>query len=142
MFKRKEEGILINIDKIDTVLGKEAEFCGKVKAAGILRIEGKFEGEIESSGDLILSETSTVNAKIKAKNAIIAGSQYGNVNLEGKLEIKNTGKIFGDIKVNSITIEEGGVLEGKCSMDNKNVHSAVESQGNVTLASNKGIQTD
>ncbi|MDK2877716.1 MAG: hypothetical protein PWR06_432 [Thermoanaerobacteraceae bacterium] len=119
MFGKKTEGVSMSMDKVDTILGAGTEFDGKIKAAGILRIEGKVEGEIESTGDVIITESGVVNADIKARHAVIAGAYSGNVSLEGKMEIRATGKVMGDIKVASLVIEDGGLLEGKCEMQNK-----------------------
>jgi len=118
MFGKKSEGVSVSMDKVDTILGAGTEFNGKINAAGILRVEGKVEGEIESTGDVIITEGGMVNADIKARHAVISGSFNGNASLEGKLEIRATGKVIGDIKVASIVIEDGGLLEGKCEMQN------------------------
>ncbi|MCR4430295.1 MAG: polymer-forming cytoskeletal protein [Tepidanaerobacteraceae bacterium] len=118
MFSKKTDGIAVSAEKVDTIFGSGTEFIGKIKAAGILRIEGKVEGEIESTGDVIITESGTVKADIKARHAVIAGSFNGNAALEGKMEIKATGKVIGDIKVASIIIEDGGLLEGRCEMQN------------------------
>lgn len=118
MFGKKTDGISVGTDKVDTIFGSSTEFIGKIKAAGILRIEGKVEGEIESTGDVIITESGMVKADIKARHAVIAGSFNGNASLEGKMEIRATGKVIGDIKVAGIVIEDGGLLEGKCEMQN------------------------
>ena len=105
-----------NVDKIDTIIGKNATFTGEIKTKGLLRIEGAFQGDIDCEKDLIIADGAKVEGKIKAKNAIIAGSHIGNVILEGKLEIKITGKVVGDIKVGKLVIEDGAFFDGKCEM--------------------------
>ncbi|TYP57420.1 bactofilin family protein [Thermosediminibacter litoriperuensis] len=116
MFGKRGENVDINTDRVDTLLGKGTEFKGTVKASGVLRVEGRIEGEIESSGDIIIAEGGVVNAQIKARNAIVAGEINGNMILIGKLEIKSSGKVLGDLKVEGITIEDGAVFEGRCEM--------------------------
>ncbi|ADL08976.1 bactofilin family protein [Thermosediminibacter oceani] len=116
MFGKRGETVDLNTERVDTLLGKGTEFKGTIKASGVLRIEGRIEGEIESSGDIIIAEGGVVNAQIKARNAIVAGELNGNMLLTGKLEIKSSGKVLGDLKVDSITIEDGAVFEGRCEM--------------------------
>ena len=116
MFGKRSEPTKVNIDKIDTILGKSAEFNGKIKSSGLLRIEGKFDGEIECEQDLIITESGRVNAELKARNAVIAGTYEGNILLKGKLEITNTGKVTGDIKVATLVIEDGAFFDGRCEM--------------------------
>ncbi|MCG0275110.1 MAG: polymer-forming cytoskeletal protein [Thermosediminibacteraceae bacterium] len=117
MFGKKTESVEINPEKVDTLIGKGTEIKGTVKASGVIRIEGKIEGELESAGDVIVTETGVVNAQLKARNAIVAGEVSGNILLSGKLEIKSSGKVLGDLKVESISIEDGALFEGKCEMN-------------------------
>ncbi|MDD4568680.1 MAG: polymer-forming cytoskeletal protein [Tepidanaerobacteraceae bacterium] len=119
MFGRRSEPTTMTVDKVDTILGKSAEFSGKIKSSGILRIEGSFEGEIECEQDLIITEDGRVNADLKARHAVIAGTYQGNILLQGKLEIKNSGKVTGDVKVGTLVIEDGAIFDGKCEMNSE-----------------------
>jgi cytoskeletal protein CcmA (bactofilin family) len=116
LFGRRSEPIKVNVEKVDTILGKTVELSGKIKSSGILRIEGSFDGEIECEQDLIITEGGRVNADLKARHAIIAGTYEGNIELEGKLEIKSSGKVMGDVKVGTLVIEDGAIFDGKCEM--------------------------
>ena len=119
MFGKRSEPTIANADKIDTILGKSAELTGKIKSTRLLRIEGKFEGEIECEQDLIITESGRVSAELEARNAVIAGTYQGNILLEGKLEIKSTGKVTGDIKVGTLVIEDGAFFDGSCEMNSE-----------------------
>lgn len=115
MFRKKEELNTVK-EMVETILGKGAEFHGKIKSTGALKIDGIMEGEIEGESDVIISEGAYVTAQIRANNAIIAGEYQGDIFLKGKLYIKSTGKVSGDIKVYGIVIEEGAEFNGKCEM--------------------------
>ncbi|NLZ51767.1 MAG: polymer-forming cytoskeletal protein [Thermoanaerobacteraceae bacterium] len=117
MFKKRSEPPIVNTNKIDTILGKDAKLTGEIKTSGLLRIEGNFQGDIECENDLIITETGKVNGKLRAQNAIIGGFYQGNISLEGKLEIKRTGKVIGDIKVGTLVVEDGAFFDGKCEMN-------------------------
>ena len=54
-----------------------------------------------------------MNAELKARNAVIAGTYKGNISLKGKLEITNTGRVLGDIKVGTLVIDNGAFFDGK-----------------------------
>lgn len=103
-------------DKIDTVIGKNTSIKGDVNAQGILRVEGSIEGKINCKGDLILAEGGILRSDINADNIVIAGDFKGNMDIKGKLEIKSTGKVVGDINILQLSVEEGGRLDGKCNM--------------------------
>lgn len=103
-------------DKIENVLGASASFSGHLKADGGIRIDGAFEGSIETAGNVIIGEGARVIADLIARNVSVAGSIKGNIQTAGRLEILATGRVFGDIKVASLLIDEGGVFRGQSIM--------------------------
>lgn len=113
MFKKKEE---IDVTKVDTVIGKDTIINGTMESKGILRVDGKLQGELTTSGDVIVAEGGQVEAGIKARNISIAGTVNGNIDASGLLEILPTGKLFGDIKVAKLAIGDGAVFRGACEM--------------------------
>lgn len=99
--------------KISTVLGRDTEFKGNIIARESIRIEGKFEGEIVTEGDIFIGEQSIVSANLKGRNIISAGEIYGNIETKNRLEITPTGKVYGDVKTESLQVAESAVFKGK-----------------------------
>jgi len=121
--KRDRNGLSVEADKIDTIIGKETEIKGTINSSGAIRIDGRVEGEIHHRGDLVVGEGGVVWAHIKARNVTIAGEVKGNVEAEGRLEIVATGRLFGDIKVENLVIGDGAIFRGMSEMktpDDKN----------------------
>lgn len=119
----------IKHDEIDTVIGAGTRFEGKVEATGIVRIDGVFVGEIATKGDIIIGDSGNAQGKLIAKNMIVAGVSQATLTCEGKLEVKASGKVYGDVQVDSITIEEGAIFQGNCQMrqkENKNNKEVVD----------------
>lgn len=114
MGKKNQENI--STRRIDTVIGKDTMVKGRIDAEGSLRIDGKYEGEIVTAGDLVVGETGVVNADIEAKNISIAGEVRGNVIARGKLELIPTGRLYGDVKMAVLVVEDGAVFHGQCEM--------------------------
>lgn len=110
MFKRGEKF------KTSSVIGKETEFKGSLKDKESIRIDGKFEGEIEVGGDLIVGENAVIKANIKAKSVSIGGKVVGDVNCEGKVELFSSGSLEGKVKASDLTIAEGAFFNGECRM--------------------------
>lgn len=107
------------IDEIDTVIGPGTKLEGKIEATGIVRVDGSFEGDIITQGDIIIGEKGSVQGQIKAKNMIVAGTSLAKIKCQGKLEIRSTGKVVGDVIINDIIIEEKAIFEGQCLMRSK-----------------------
>jgi len=119
MFKNKQPKI--NVDDIDTVIGPGTSFEGNIKAVGIIRIDGAFNGEMMTQGDIIIGERGNVKGSLKARNMIVAGKSEASLDCEAKLEIKSSGQVVGDVVVESIVIEDGAVFTGHCKMKNEEV---------------------
>jgi len=107
---------LKGIEKITTTLGKETNFNGTLKFKDSLKIDGRFEGEIESSGYLYIENGATVTANIRVGSVVIGGIVRGNVEASEKLEMLTTGKVYGNIRTAKLKIADGVVFEGKCEM--------------------------
>jgi len=115
MFKKKRSE---NNDweKMNTIIGQGTSCEGRINAAGSLRIDGDFKGEIRIQGDLIVGEKAMVEASIEARNVYIGGYSRGSIQTEGKVDLTPTGAFFGDMLVGVLNIEEGAVFKGNCEM--------------------------
>ncbi|MGE5543162.1 MAG: bactofilin family protein [Bacillota bacterium] len=103
-------------DKIETIVGQDTEFKGTITSSGGVRVDGRIEGEINCKGDVIIGETAAVMANIRGRNVTLAGEVKGNIDTEGKLELATTARLTGDIKVASLTVEDGALFRGASDM--------------------------
>jgi cytoskeletal protein CcmA (bactofilin family) len=101
---------------IETTVGRTVSLQGVLKAEGSIRIDGVFEGEIETVANVIIGREAKVLANIKARNVLVAGRVKGNITAYERLEIVSTGGVLGDIDVGHIFIEEGGFFQGQSLM--------------------------
>ena len=101
--------------KIETVIGPNARFRGDVQSDGGARIEGVFEGTIDVTGNLIIGEGAKVIADISAHNISISGAVKGDID-GNKVEILENGRVWGNLTINSLLLNEGAFLRGKTTM--------------------------
>lgn len=108
-FKKKIEEKILDVD---------ASMQGSLvfKDAVNLRINGKFEGVLETKGNLTIGSTAVVCADIVGDNIIIGGKVKGKVSARERLTLLPTALVEGDIYPVKLNIAEGAVLEGQCSM--------------------------
>ncbi len=116
VFNKKEEMEERGTHGIQTLIGRDTEGKGKLQSKGAVRIDGKFEGEIESASEVVVGEKGVLLADVKADLLILGGKLEGNVTIGTKLEILSTGKLFGDVKTKTLIVEEGALLKGQCEM--------------------------
>ncbi|GAN35301.1 MAG: polymer-forming cytoskeletal protein [Candidatus Brocadia sp. AMX2] len=101
-----------------TNLTSDVEIKGTIKFSSIMKIDGKFEGEmITDDGELIVGKTGSVKANVKVKNAIIEGHVDGNVIASEKVELRKLAQLIGDLKARTLVIEEGVVFVGNCNVN-------------------------
>ncbi|MBB6480838.1 bactofilin family protein [Spirochaeta isovalerica] len=99
-----------------TVLGSETSFKGTMRFNDSLKIDGFFEGNIESDGFLYIEKDAEVRAQIKVRTIIVGGKVIGNIEASEKLEMLESGKIFGNIRTPNLKVAEGVEFDGECEM--------------------------
>ncbi|MCS6836446.1 MAG: polymer-forming cytoskeletal protein [Anaerolineae bacterium] len=99
----------------ETVFGTTCTLEGTLTSSGNVRIDGTFSGALSISGNILVGETAKITADIHARNISIAGAVRGNVS-GNKVQILRTGRVWGDIHANALTMEEGAFLDGKITM--------------------------
>jgi cytoskeletal protein CcmA (bactofilin family) len=102
--------------QLESFIGSGTEFQGELKVKGTLRVEGQFDGKVNAAW-IILGETGVIKGQVSARKMIIGGKVEGNLWGQETIEIKATGKVFGDIFAKKISIAEGAKLNGKIEME-------------------------
>lgn len=101
----------------DTLIGQGSVIEGKLECKANLRVEGKFHGEINCLGQIVIGETGEVKSNIKGGEVIVAGKVIGDITTEGRLTITNSGQVDGNVNVAKLVIIEGGLLNGASKME-------------------------
>jgi excisionase family DNA binding protein len=108
-FKKKLEEKILDVD---------ASMQGSMifKDPVNLRINGRFEGTLESKGNLTIGSSAIVLADIIGDNVIIGGKVKGRITAKERLTLLPSAIVDGDIYPAKLNVAEGAILEGKCSM--------------------------
>jgi excisionase family DNA binding protein len=108
-FKKKLEEKVLDVD---AAMQGSLSFKDRVN----LRINGKFEGSLESRGNLTIGSTAVVSADIMGDNIVIGGRVKGKVTAKERLTLLPTAIVDGEIYPAKLNIAEGAILEGRCTM--------------------------
>ena len=104
-------------DRISSVIGTGINWHGDLRGSGGVRIEGTMEGEIAMRGLIVVGETGKVTCKnLTADTVLVAGMVRGNITCQ-KLEIRSTGRIWGDVTTSSFASEDGAFFRGQMRME-------------------------
>lgn len=101
--------------ELETILGANTSLKGDLRSSGSIRIDGDFEGTLDTVGNLIVGEAARVVATISAHNVQIQGTVQGNVTAR-RIEVLENGKLWGDITMESFALDDGGFFRGKSTM--------------------------
>jgi cytoskeletal protein CcmA (bactofilin family) len=82
-----------------------------------VKIEGRVEGKVRVSKNLLVGQTGVIEADVEAENINIGGTVTGNIVAQGKVEIFASGKMIGDIKSPRVVVAEGAHFKGNVDMD-------------------------
>jgi len=101
------------LDPARAVLGSGLALRGEITGEGDFHIYGRFEGEIDVSGRVVVAEAAQVDANINAASIVIAGKVRGNLSASTHLDILPTGVLTGTLKAGSFSAAEGSSVKGE-----------------------------
>jgi cytoskeletal protein CcmA (bactofilin family) len=114
LFSKKEK-VALDLQSISTLISEGCIFDGNLKAPSYVRIDGQITGDVIVDEGLILGENGSVLGNIITKEMVVYGDVNGNIQTNS-LEIKATGKVTGEIRTQTLTVENGAVYNGSLSM--------------------------
>lgn len=104
-----------NFSKIDA----STTLKGTIKTQNDVRIDGVLEGDIETSGKLIIGKEAKVKGKVLCENAEIEGVFKGELRASRTLSLKVGCEIRGRIIIQRLIVESGAILNASCTMNPK-----------------------
>ena len=110
MLQKKEEL------PIKAYLGADALFKGTLSFEGTVRIDGKFEGVVNTKDTLVIGETGDMQADIDVGTLVCKGNLKGTVVASKKIEMHPASKITGNVQTPAVSIQLGAVLDGHLNM--------------------------
>ena len=117
MLGKKENGAIAGGGQtLNTIIGRGTLFEGKMKVENSVRVDGVFKGELTCSGALTISQSGEAYAHLEGKDIYINGIVRGTVHAE-KVRLDSQARFIGDIYANALSVSEGAIFHGSCSMD-------------------------
>ena len=102
-----------------TTIAVGATVNGTLRGDGIIQVEGTVEGEIDLKGAVIVAPTGLIKGPVTADVIRLAGRIEGVVTARERLLLQKTGHLEGDMSTPVLEVEEGGQLNGRCTMPPK-----------------------
>jgi len=101
---------------INSIIGIGTRFQGDLDLQGLLRIDGDFEGNVRTSGRVLVGKSGRARCLIEADTVVIGGVVRGDVKASSKVVLLSTCIVIGNIRSPELIVEEGVLLHGHCTV--------------------------
>ena len=96
-----------------TLVDEDITVVGEIVSEENIRLRGRVEGNVSTSGSVVIEPRGSVRGDITAENLIVEGSVEGKVTVARKFELRPTGRMRGDIRASVVAIAEDAFLQGR-----------------------------
>ena len=87
---------------------------GEIQSPYDLRIDGTFEGKIQTKGRVVIGETAIIKGDIICENIDLWGKVEGDLFVKETLALKEGCKMNGNINISRLSVELGATFNGTC----------------------------
>lgn len=108
------------------IVGRNIVLSGQITACDKLVVEGRVDATLTESRVIEITSTGVFKGAAEIDEALIGGTFEGKLICRGRLLIRSTGKIKGEIRYGQLEIELGGELIGDINTVQGNVLPPVE----------------
>ncbi len=108
--------VSLDSETIETVIGSKTRFKGSVATDKPIRIDGVFEGDIDSTALVVINESGSFNGQMKCRELQLKGRAEGTVVCAELLQLANTGSFHGDAETKDAIIIVGSDFDGQLRM--------------------------
>ena len=106
-------------EDVESTIGEHTTVDGTFKSENSIRIRGSVQGEIESQRSILIESQANVNAKVTAATVTVAGQVNGQIFCEGRVELRPSGRVIGEINAGTLIMQEGAFFEGHLKMGDR-----------------------
>ena len=87
---------------------------GEIISPSDIRIDGTFEGKVQSKGRVVIGETAVISGDIVCSDVDLWGKVEGNIFVKDTLALKEGCVVNGNLHVRKLSVELGATLNGNC----------------------------
>jgi len=98
------------------IIAKGTKIVGDVSSQGPFRIDGTIEGNVKTSGKVVIGKSGFIKGTLQGENADFEGKFSGKLILTGTLSLKSTAHIEGEVHTSKLAVEPGATFNATCSM--------------------------
>ena len=97
----------------ESILAAGLTIEGKIEGTGNIRVAGRFKGNVNVKGELIIEPGASIDGEVKTDTVLVGGEVRGHLIASSRVEFKESGTLIGDLKAGSLTVAAGSKMRGK-----------------------------
>ena len=106
------------------ILEKDSSFKGEFKSECDFRVDGSFEGTIQTNGKVVIGKNGRIEGAVVCFSADIEGVLNGTIHVEDLLSIRSSGEVNGDVVMSKLVVESGAIFNAKSLMKDENTEDS------------------
>jgi cytoskeletal protein CcmA (bactofilin family) len=106
-----------NGDQLNGFMDAGCSIRGELEFTTSFRLDGRLEGTVRSSAELVIGEKGSVEGEIHVARCMVGGEVRGEIHASEQVVLHAGAKVWAEIRTPALVMEEGAFLEGKISMD-------------------------
>jgi cytoskeletal protein CcmA (bactofilin family) len=119
-------------------IGKSVQIKGELTGSEDLYLDGSIEGTVDlRDHSLIIGPNGRIKAGISARDLVVHGRVEGNITATGRVELRKSCTLIGDVSTQRIVIEDGAFFKG--AIDIKENTQNVETRKPLASAASAGM---
>lgn len=113
---KKTNKQLIDGNSSQNIISQDTTIIGDLSSSGDFRIDGVIEGNIKSTGKIVVGSTGFIKGTLQGTDAYFEGKFSGKLTLSGTLTLKPTAHIEGEVSVGKLSVDPEATFNVKCTM--------------------------
>ena len=104
---------VVNVNSISRISAGTV-IKGEILSPNDIRIDGTFEGRVQSKGRVVVGESAVIKGDIVCENVDLWGKVEGNLFVKDTLSLKEGCVVAGNLHIRRLAVELGATFNGNC----------------------------
>lgn len=98
------------------IIAQGTKIVGDFNSEGDFRIDGTIEGNLKTSGKVVVGKSGLIKGTLQGTDAYFEGKFSGKLSLSGTLTLKSSAHIEGEVVAEKLAVEPGATFNVTCIM--------------------------
>jgi cytoskeletal protein CcmA (bactofilin family) len=116
MFWKRPESV--THDSLTAFIDESSQLEGRYSFSGTVILNGKFKGDIESPGTLVVGRCAVAQGDIRVRTVLVDGEVVGDITAVDRLHLRSGARVLGRLETSVLQIDTGVTFEGQVRMAN------------------------